>query len=116
MTPRCTQLGLTVACGCGLAGWLSNPAWADGGFIADQAVVELVPGASIDDLNADYGTVAIGSIQLRNIYLLELPGGTDELEFQAILDADHRVAEAEVTQGGLQQRIQIDGFDVFCVE
>ena len=108
---RRNQLVVAVACGCGLAAGFSNPAGADGpvwadtrsnsawaydGFVPNQVVVELVPGASIDDLNADYGTVAIASIPSRNLYLLELPEKIDEGGFLATLDADPRVEEAEV--------------------
>ena len=67
-----------------------------GEFVPGQAIVELVPDATIDDINADYGTVVIASIESQNTHLVGLPEGVDELLYEQVFQADPRVEHAEV--------------------
>ncbi len=62
------------------------------------AIVELVPGASIEDINADYGTQTERSISVHNLYLLTLPEGVSlNWLANALLD-DPRVEDAELNE------------------
>jgi hypothetical protein len=61
--------------------------------VQDQIVVELIPGMSIDDVNADHGTTTIASIQFLHLYLLDV-SALDGAAIDALV-ADWRIVEAE---------------------
>lgn len=88
---------------CLLATSFVGPVFADGDdeeedhdLISNQAIVELVPGANIDELNADYGTTTLGLIPGHLIYLLQLPDFWDEHQFEDLIEEDPRVEEADL--------------------
>ncbi len=70
--------------------------------IADPGVmiVQLAPGASIDEINADYGTSVVDSIASQQIYLLETPEGTDPALLEDALEGDPRISDAELNDEG----------------
>ncbi|MHC4447840.1 MAG: S8 family serine peptidase [Planctomycetota bacterium] len=71
-----------------------------GGNLLDEAIVELAPGASIAEICADHGTFVIADVESRNLYLLGAPSGMDAQAFEAILEGDPRIVEAEVNDAG----------------
>jgi subtilisin family serine protease len=84
--------------------WTALPVWADDDddFDTDEFVVKLNPaaGTTIEEINAQYGTVTINALlQSRGIYLLRVPGspatGEDEDGWDEILEADPRILYAE---------------------
>jgi subtilisin family serine protease len=82
-----------------LAGVLAGGARADrDDYVADQAVVELDDecACTIEEINADYGTTVLGAIPQENLYLLHLPAGMTEEEFEQLLEQDPRIEEAEL--------------------
>ncbi|MCA9292907.1 MAG: S8 family serine peptidase [Phycisphaerales bacterium] len=100
MTRRTTCTGLLFAL-------LAAPAFADG-FAPHEAVIRIVPGASIDDINADLGTTVIDSIPRERTYLLHVPDGLNEEQFEEMLEHDPRIQSAELndeagTPGGQTQ-------------
>jgi thermitase len=66
------------------------------GFCNDQAIVRLTAGADVSAVNADFGSETIDEIAGRRLYLLRLPIGSDEAQFAQVLEADDRVAWAEL--------------------
>lgn len=80
------------------------------GIMSNQGIVELVVGADINDINDDYGTTTLASIEIDvsdpddgvRLYLLQLPEGWDEDEFEQWFDDDNdpRIAEAELNYQG----------------
>jgi subtilisin family serine protease len=64
--------------------------------VADQLVVQLVEGASIDEVNADYGTTTVDAIPQHQIYLLAVPDNVDEDALEDLLEDDPRIVEAEL--------------------
>ncbi len=56
--------------------------------ISDEVIVRLVPGASIDDFNARYGTVTLDAISGRPIYLLRLPQKLTHDQFELLVLGD----------------------------
>jgi thermitase len=81
----------------------------DDDLIVDQVIVELEPGESIEAINADYGTTLLDAIPSRSIYLLQLPEAMSEEAFEATIEEDPRVEDAELvyalsvrTEGGSQ--------------
>jgi subtilisin family serine protease len=64
--------------------------------VADQLVVQLVEGASIDEVNADYGTTTVDAIPQHQIYLLAVPDNVDEDLLEDLLEDDPRIVEAEL--------------------
>ncbi|MBT8484472.1 MAG: S8 family serine peptidase [Phycisphaerales bacterium] len=61
----------------------------------DRVIVELAPGASVADINADYGTILLGSIESENIHLLDLPDGLTEDQAEKLLEDDPRIEDVE---------------------
>ncbi|MDY7109159.1 MAG: S8 family serine peptidase [Planctomycetota bacterium] len=92
---RIRRIGLVLAC-LFLASAASVEAGVDDTFVSEQIVVELADGADIGDISADYGTSVLGSIELLQLYLLELPEGVDEEQFEALLEDDARIEDAEL--------------------
>jgi subtilisin family serine protease len=74
----------------------SVQAGIDETYVSEQVVVELVEGADISDINDEYGTSVLESIELLRLYLLELPPGVDEEQFEELLDDDERIEDAEL--------------------
>lgn len=66
------------------------------GFRAEQVIVRLVPGADETAFNARYGTTTLASIPSRNIHLLQLPSGADEVESEGVFGDDPDVVWAEL--------------------
>jgi len=60
-----------------------------------RLIVELVPGADVNEINADYGTATIAAITGRNIYLLALPQVYSIEGYGEFLADDPRVEKAE---------------------
>lgn len=96
----------------------------DDGFVSDQAIVQLVDGASINSINTEYETTVIASIPSRNIFLLQLPPNSEELDIEGQLDEDPRVVwvdlniEGEAPGGNTQSfflNVDVGGFqDQYC--
>lgn len=85
----------------------NTPPSYDDGFCADQVVVQLQPGGSLDAVNARFGTRTIASVGTRNLHLLGLPangtseeGEEDEEDFAGRLQGDDNVAWAELNYTG----------------
>ncbi|MCA9272779.1 MAG: S8 family serine peptidase [Phycisphaerales bacterium] len=76
----------------------SGLAHADDGDepVSDQVIVQLFPGASIDDFNSRYGTATIDSIDGRPIYLLQLPSLLTHDEFESIVLGDPDLDKEEL--------------------
>jgi subtilisin family serine protease len=68
----------------------------DDDFEPDRVAVRLKPGASIDAINADYGTEVVESVPARHLYLLDIPDGADEDEFADVMDDDDRLEWADL--------------------
>jgi thermitase len=66
------------------------------GYRAEQVIVRLVPGVDEAAFNARYGTTILASIPSRNIHLLQLPSGADEVESEGVLGDDPDVVWAEL--------------------
>lgn len=73
---------------------LSSSASAD--VVARQAIITLHNVTDLDSVNADYGTTVLDSIESRKTYLLSIPEGWTENEFELVLEADPRIADADV--------------------
>lgn len=97
-----------------------SAALADGDIMSDQAIVELVVSADINEINDDYGTTTLGSIEIDvldpddgvRLYLLQLPEYWDEEEFEDWFDDDNdpRIAEAELNYLGETAEGQTESF------
>ncbi len=61
-----------------------------------EAIVRLLPGASIDDFNIAYGSATLRSIPLRNIHLILTPEGVPEDQFEMLIDQDPNIVWAEL--------------------
>lgn len=71
---------------------------ADKGFETGEIVVKLEPtsGATIEDINADYGSTTLEKLLgSAGIYLLRLPSGSDEVEASKGMNNDPRLLYAE---------------------
>ncbi len=82
--------------GWGALGFVSAVAAQDRAALPNDAIVELVPGASIAEICADYGTFVIADVEEAQLYLLGVPNGMDGDAFEAILEGDPRIADAEL--------------------
>ncbi len=82
--------------GWGAVGLVSAVAAQDGAPLLNHAIVELVPGASIAEICADYGTFVIADVEEAHLYLLGVPNWKDADAFEAILESDPRIADAEL--------------------
>ena len=71
-----------------------------GQAVPEQVIVQLVPGASIDQFNADYGTSVLRSIESQQLYLLAIPAGADEDIYEEAFEEDPRVAVADLNDEG----------------
>ena len=69
--------------------------------VAGQIVAQLDPamGATIQEVNASYGTAILDQLT-EGIYLLQAPAGADEEELAEAMDADLRLAFAELNYIG----------------
>jgi subtilisin family serine protease len=63
--------------------------------VPGQVVVELAQGANIDEINADFGTQLIDSVDSEGLYLLDVPEGMDEDLLREVLAGDARIIDAE---------------------
>jgi subtilisin family serine protease len=63
--------------------------------VPGQVIVELEPGVNIDEINADYGTAVLNSIDAEGLFLIDVPEGMNDEQFRELLADDARVAEAE---------------------
>ncbi len=89
-------------------------------IMSDQAIVELVVGADINEINDEYGTTTLGSIEIDvsdpddglRLYLLQLPDYWDEDELEQWFDDDNdpRVVEAELNYKGETAEGQSESF------
>ncbi|MDP9368646.1 MAG: S8 family serine peptidase, partial [Chloroflexota bacterium] len=66
------------------------------GYRAEQVIVRLAPGADLAAFNARNGTNVLAAIPSRNIYLLQLPSGSDETTSKDVLGEDPDVVWAEL--------------------
>jgi thermitase len=66
-----------------------------GSVVPDQAVVELLPSASITKINADYGTTTHRRLPNSSVYLLKLPAGSSVKATVRRMSADQRLLYAE---------------------
>ena len=55
------------------------------GYCADQAIVRLAPGADVAAVNETFNTETIDPIAGQQLFLLELPQGSDEVAVAAQL-------------------------------
>ncbi|MEE8156448.1 MAG: S8 family serine peptidase [Phycisphaerales bacterium] len=79
-------------------------------IMSDQGIVELVVGADINDINTQYGTTTLASIEIDvadpvdgvRLYLLQLPAYWDEDDFEDWFDDDNdpRIVEADLNYQG----------------
>ncbi|HXG67451.1 MAG TPA: S8 family serine peptidase [Blastocatellia bacterium] len=65
-------------------------------FRKGEVIVELKPGASVDAINARYGTRTLGWLYGTNIYRLGTPNGKKEKKFRRKLRKDANVVSAEL--------------------
>jgi subtilisin family serine protease len=66
------------------------------GFCGNQIIVRLATGADPNAVNETFGTETIDAIDGQRLLLLRLPRNSDEVSFAAQLEADARVAWAEL--------------------
>ncbi len=66
------------------------------GYRADQAIVRLTAGADIGAYNERHDTSVIAAIAARNVYLLQLPAGSDEVASVGTLAGDADTLWAEL--------------------
>ncbi len=66
------------------------------GYRAEQVMVRLAPGTDLAAFNARNGTSLLAEITSRNIYLLQLPSGSDEATSEGVLGDDPDVVWAEL--------------------
>ncbi len=66
------------------------------GYRADQAIVRLTAGADIGAYNERHDTRVISAIPARNVYLLQLPAGSDEPTYVGALSANPDTVWAEL--------------------
>jgi len=85
-----TALGLSAALAC-----VTSAVDAVEIVVSGQVVVELVQGASIDEINAEFGTQLIDSVDSEGLYLLDVPEGMDQDVLRELLAEDIRVIDAE---------------------
>ncbi|MHC4426984.1 MAG: S8 family peptidase [Planctomycetota bacterium] len=85
-----TAVGLGTALGAG-----TTTMGAEESVVPGQIIVELSPGASIDEINADYGTALINSIDSEGLFLIDVPEGMDDEQLRDLLADDARVVETE---------------------
>ena len=65
-------------------------------FVPRQAIVRLEPGATIEDINIDYGSATVDRLPgTAGIYLLKLPADSDTLEIVGHMATDPRLLFAE---------------------
>ena len=74
-----------------------------------EAVVLLVDGAQIEDLNAEYGTTVIGRIDPARLYLLQLPEDWTEEDLERFED-DPLVEELDCDYEGGAAEGQTESF------
>jgi subtilisin family serine protease len=74
----------------------------------NQAIVELVPGAHIEPINAEFDTVLLECILEKNLYLLGLPDDLDLEEFAEALEENENVVDAEVNDDA-QSPVVVNG-------
>lgn len=74
----------------------NNPWQMCGDAACGQVVVQLRPQASIEGINATFGTTTIRSIPSRGLHLLQIPPQATVQVMQAMLGGDARVAWAEL--------------------
>jgi len=65
-------------------------------FVPRQALIRLVPGASVEDFNARYDTAVVEAMPERSIFLLSLPESPNEQEFVDLFDVDPDVVYADL--------------------
>src|SRR5262245_4781084 len=63
-------------------------------FRTGEVIVEIKPGASVDDINARVGTSTLGRISGTNFYRLETPKNKKENKFRKRLSKDPDVLSA----------------------
>lgn len=66
----------------------------DDHFESGQAIVELVPGATIEAFNAAFGTTTLDSMPERPLYLVAVPEGQGESDFELAAEQSPLVREA----------------------
>ncbi len=66
------------------------------GYRAEQAIVRLAPGADLAAFNARHETSVLAEITTRNIYLLQLPSGSDEATAEGVLGDDPDIMWSEL--------------------
>ncbi len=93
-------LVITTIAGLGLAPLPGTDLGGPGPLPIRLGIMELVIGADIEDINADYGLTTIDAIEAWDLYLQQLPGYLSDAEFEA-LGNDPRVVEAEIDNGAL---------------
>jgi subtilisin family serine protease len=85
-----TTVGLVAVLGAG-----STATGYEESVVPGQVIVELCTGTSIDEINAEYGTALLNSIDSEGLFLLDLPEGMDEEQILDALADDPRVIETE---------------------
>jgi subtilisin family serine protease len=102
----------------GAAALVTLPARGDGddGYVAEQAMVELVDGADIEQLSAEFGTTVLAGIPAHGLFLLGLPDGWTEEQFELIVEEDERVEEAELNHESDAPEGQTQSFFVQVLE
>ncbi len=91
--PKCrrfSQLGLSLIC----SAFMWTSVFAADAFVPDQVLVQLQPGASIDSINATWGTITIEQIGPES-YLLRPAAGVTVLDCDADLDLDLDIAGSD---------------------
>ena len=68
---------------------------ADDDIVEGEAILELNPSATIEEILTDYGLVLLDGIPQWKIYLVELPAAADPVAVLAALEDDPRLDEAE---------------------
>jgi subtilisin family serine protease len=88
---------LRLAALVGAAAVLGGSAVPEQPAYLNQAIVELVPGADIELINAEFDTVLVACILEKNLYLLGLPNHLDPEQFAESLEQlEEIVVDAEV--------------------
>ena len=80
---------------CLLVGWLATPAFAQLEYEDDHLQLELVPGQSIEDVNADYGTTSTD--EAGPLHLLQVPEGSTVWGVLEEMMGDPRIVWSELS-------------------
>ncbi len=100
MITLCASIGIITAVSFGFAPRANSGAGASPPVPFSLVIVEPVPGVDITGINDDYGTTTVDAVDGRDLYLLQLPNGFTNADYDALAN-DPRIAEVETDDDSL---------------